>query len=128
MAIEIIQTVITIPRTLVTIETLSPIHAVPPQTEIEIGLPVETTVKTIGTPVAETRPLDLDEIVAVKAGKQTSVEGRDHPRPTCNSKNHSVSKCPKATCFNCDQIGHLSYDSPMPTRINVHFSQRDYSD
>jgi len=85
MAIEIIQTVIAIPRTLVTIETLSPIHAVPPRTEIELGLPVEATVKTIGTLVAETRTLDVDKILAeigpVKAGEQTRIEGGGHPPP-----------------------------------------------
>ena len=83
MAIEIIQTVITIPRTLMTIETPSLIHAVPPRTEIEMGLPGEATVKTIGTLVTETRTLDVDEIVPeigpVKAGEQTSIEGGEHP-------------------------------------------------
>ena len=81
----IIQTVIAIPRPLVTIETLSPIHAVPPRTEIAMVLPVEATVKTIGTLVAETRPLDVDEIIAeigpVKAGEQTSIEGRKVTHP-----------------------------------------------
>ena len=91
MAIDIIQTIIAIPRTLVTIETLSPIHAVPPpRTEIEIGLPVEATVKIICTLVAETRPLDVDEIVAeispVKAGEQTSIEEL-HPPPL---KDHAL--------------------------------------
>ena len=40
MTIEIIQTVTAVPRTLVTTETLSPFHTVPPRTEIEIGHPV----------------------------------------------------------------------------------------
>ena len=85
MTIEIIQTITAVPRTLVTIETLSPFHAVPPRTDIEMGLPGEATVKTIGALVAETRTLDADEIVAeigpVKAGEQTSIEGGGHPPP-----------------------------------------------
>ena len=64
MTIEIIQTVTAIPRTLVTIETLSLFHAIPPRTEIEIGHPVGATVETIDALVAETRPLDADGTIA----------------------------------------------------------------
>jgi len=73
MTIEIIQTVTAIPRTLVTIETLSLFHAIPPRTEIEIGHPVGATVETIDALVAETRPLDADETVA-KTGSVTTVD------------------------------------------------------
>ena len=60
MTIEIIQTVTAVPRTLVTIETLSPFRAVPPRTEIEIGHLVGATVDTLDALVAETRTLDAD--------------------------------------------------------------------
>jgi len=64
MTIEITQTVTAIPRTLVTIETLSPLYAVPPRTEIEISHPVGATIETIDALVDKTRPLHADETVA----------------------------------------------------------------
>jgi len=104
MTIEIIQTVTAVPRTLVTIETLSPFHTVPPRTEIEIGHPVGAidadgmiieTVTTDG-PVATAMPglgiLARTEMTISPRtlDSLTRTEGGGHPPPLGNYALHAT--------------------------------------
>lgn len=63
-----------------------------------------------------------------KARRGRSPSPFRKPCSVCRSREHSLDKCPKVTCYNCDDIGHVSYDCPMPRRRNIQLSQSEFSD